>query len=96
MALNPIPFLALAVILLTFEFMISGDELVVESFPGGFEVGGLDILGDIIDIVVDGFAFLFNSITANVDEAPWYFRVPFGTIVGGAIFLFILQMIRGN
>lgn len=98
MAANPVPVLAVIIIVLVFEAMIGGEELVQESFPdfdeGSF--GGIDILGDIITGIFGTVAYIFNLITFNVGGAPWFIRVPVGTVLGGALIWSITTLIRGN
>lgn len=102
MAASPVKVLVVAVIVLAFEAMLFGAQLAEQSFPefeqpdsGGF-FGVIEGLLAVVDVIWGVVVFIFNLITFNVGGAPWWIRLPVGTVFGGSIVWSIATLIRGN
>lgn len=97
-AKDPTAFLFVIVVFLVFEGVAFGDQIAEESFanyePDDF--GGWDILGDIVSFIVGAATFLFNLLTFNIGDAPWWIRVPVSFVINGGLFWSVLTLIRGN
>lgn len=109
MAASPVSVLAVVMLTLTFNALLIGEELAEASFES-FSLEGesnnpfipdfLEDIGDALTAVVKAawgaVTFFFGLITFNVDKAPWFVRVPVGSILGGGLFWSIATLIRGN
>lgn len=106
MASSPVKVLLLVFLVLTFEALMFGNQLIEESFPEFQEPqvnpwlgpGGvlLDALLAVVQTIWGTVVLLFNAITFNVAGAPWFIRVPVGVAMGGSLFWSISTLIRGN
>lgn len=101
---SPIPHLLVMVVVLVFQAVLFGAEYAEASFPefdepdtgGGFFGGALDILGAIINTIWGVVVFVFNLVTFNVPDAPFWIRAPIATYFGGTIIWSIASLVRGG
>lgn len=98
MALNPLPFVAVALISIILTAAVAGEEITEEAFEDFTEdeFGGIDILGDIIDGLIGFAQFIFSFLTFDIPGAPAVIRVPISTIVIGGLGWSVAGLVRGN
>lgn len=94
--------LAIVMITITFEGLLFGSEIAARSFPsfdqptsGGF-FGALDAILAVLQAVWGAIVFFFNLLTFNIPGAPWWIRIPIGSILGGGFVWSIAALIRGG
>lgn len=99
----------LFVIMATFAFegLVFGEELAEESFgeieestPGACSDNNfgciIDFISDLFSSIVGAVAFLFNLLTFNIPDAPWWIRLVLVGVVDGGAVLLIVSILRGN
>lgn len=102
MGTSPLVILAIIALTLVFEGLLFGSEIEDFQLPqfeepksGGF-FAVLDALLSIVQVIWGVVLFFFNLVTFNVPGAPWYIRVPVGTMLTGGLVWSIATLIRGN
>jgi hypothetical protein len=56
----------------------------------------LSYIGNFFIILFGAIVFIINAITFNVAGAPWFVRVPMGTLMGTMILWPAVTLFRGN
>ena len=98
----PIKILAVIIMTLTFEGLLFGEQIAERSFPTldeptttGFW-GALDALIAVVRAIWGAVVFFFNLLTFNVPGAPWWIRLPVGSVLGGGLLYSVTVIVRGG
>lgn len=96
---SPVRGLVLVTISITFQtLLVAGPASPsVEAPTIDDDFGGLDILGDILEIIFDAVVWFTAGLTFSlIDGTPWWISVVVTTAIFGAIFWPVIQLIRGT
>lgn len=93
-----ITYLVVASATMIFQVMLSGGDVVALNFsqPSTGALGGLDILGDIVNLAVGFAKTLWNLGTLNLEGAPVMLRTFFAAVNTGCLAYIIASGIRGT